>query len=117
MFKKLCLVLAIVLAVAVGGAWGAESSWDGNAKEGQECRVPAQSKIFMMVNAQDSLPVMPNIDIRVTLGEQITPGLVEFFTAESERYGVPMDWTGARVATVSDGKLIVVREVDLRDCE
>jgi len=109
MFKKLCLVLTLVLAVAVGGAIAAE--------EGQECRVPAGSKIFMMVNAQDSMPVMPNRDIHVILGMKITDSLVEFFTDESTRYGVPMDWTGARVATVSDGKLIVVRDMDLKDCK
>ena len=111
MFKKLCLVLTIALLIGpIGGAAIA-------SEEGQECRVPAGSKIFMMVNVQDSLPVMPNKDITVTLGMKITEPLVKLFTAKSTMYGLPMDWTGSRVATVSDGKIIVVREVDLKDCK
>ena len=109
MFKKLCLVLTIALSIAVGGAWAAE--------EGQECTVPAGSKIFMMASTMDPLPVKPNRDINVTVDSEITEDLAKFFTKESTKYGIPMEWAGAHVAKVYDGKIIVVRDVDLKACK
>jgi hypothetical protein len=109
MFKKLCLALILVL-MFTGGAWGFE--------EDQECEVPAATKVFMMVSASQSMPVMPNMAISVTLGKVITEELAAFFTTESTKYGYPMDYTGARVAQILfDGKIIVVKSTDVVGCK
>jgi len=112
MLKKLFLVAILILMFAVGGAWGAE--------ENQECKVLANTKLFMMLSANQSSPVMPNMDIPVAVGEEINEGLAEFFTAESTIHGrrTPMDFAGAHIVrNLFDGKLLVVRDMDLIECK
>jgi len=110
MFKKLFVVVILILMFAVGGAWGAE--------ENQECKVLANTKLFMMLSADQSSPVKPNMHITVAVGEEITEGLAEFFAAESTRHGSPMEWAGAHVVqNLSDGKILIVRDGDLKECK
>jgi hypothetical protein len=109
MFKILCLVSILVLMFAVGGAWGFE--------ENQECEMLAGSKVFMMVSPNTSVPVMPNGNITVTLGEEITEGLVKFFNEESALNGVTQDFAGGRIAQDIAGKIIVIKPTDVINCK
>ena len=110
MFKKLFVVAILVLMFTVSGAWGAE--------DGQTCKVYANTKLFMMISADQSSAVKPNQHISVDVGEEITEGLSKFFTAESTKHGTPMEWTGAHIVqNARDGKILVVRDVDLKECK
>lgn len=110
MFKKLFVVAILILMFAVGGAWGAE--------EDQECKVLANTKLFMMLSADKPMAVKPNMDIPVAVGGEINGRLAEFFAAESTKHGSPMEWTGAHVVqNLFDGKMLVVRDVDLKECK
>jgi hypothetical protein len=107
MFKKLFVVLFLVLALAVGGAWGFE--------DGEKCTVKAGSKIFVLQRG-NAVPVMPNQDISVTLGEVLPSDMAAGLTEFSGRQGFPMNWEGSRGAITDEGYFLIIREENTKDC-
>lgn len=109
MFKKLALVLCLVLTLAISGVWGFSTD--------EECEVSVGSKIFLIPQPGKIVPVMANVPLKVTLGEVIPDGIATKLNEMSTKLGSPMEWTGARIAVVSvDGNLIVVREDNMNNC-
>ena len=105
MFKKMILVLTLVLALAIGGAWGFEQD--------EQCTISAGAKMFLIAGPNKIMPVKANIPLNVKLGEVIPQTVADRFNQMAVQLGeTDMDWTGARLAMVDDGNMVVVRAVD-----
>lgn len=110
MFKKLCLVLCLVLAVMVGSVWAVE--------KGQECTMEAGSKIFLALPNGGAAPVKTTRDLQITIGEKITAkGAANLNETVLSMGETDMDWADANLVSVEDGNLAIVRDLDIKDCK
>lgn len=110
MFKKLCLVLCLVLAVTVGSVWAVE--------KGQQCTMTVGSKIFLVSPNGDAVSVRTTRDLQITIGEKVTAkGAADLNEAVLGMGKTDMDWTDANLVSVEDGKLAIVRDLSIKDCK
>jgi len=111
MFKKLILVLVLSLVVMIGSVWGVE--------KGQECTMNTKAKIFLFGPRGNAIPVQSGRDLQIIIGEKINAeGAAKLNKKVMEIGETDMDWVDANLAVVAvNGDLIIVRDLDIRDCK
>jgi len=119
MFKKLMLCLVLVMALVAGPIGGAALA----AEDGQTCTLLGGVKIIQIMPDGTLMGVTTPGEISIKIGAEIDAEMVANLNSQSTGEHT-MDWTGGNMGIVEydfgSGPvplLLVVKDVDVRDCK
>ena len=110
MFKKLCLVLILSLALLVGSGLACQPD--------DTCTLMKGTKIVQVMPDGSLRGVVVPDDVEISIGPELTPEMVANLNSQTN-----MDWTDGNIGVVMvdfgtgpTPVMVVVKETDVKDC-